>query len=103
VRLHRLEASRRSAVKMRTQTFQQIKALIVTAPADLREQVRSESGRPPRRGGRRSLETFGLLALRISWNSSGWPKVRSIDVVRPWRGWGDGRITVASRLTEIVG
>jgi transposase len=35
-----LRVARRSAVKMRTQTFQQMKALIVTAPADLREQVR---------------------------------------------------------------
>jgi hypothetical protein len=33
---------------MRTQTFQQIRALIVTAPADLREQVRSLSSRQHR-------------------------------------------------------
>ena len=38
-----LRVARRSAVKMRTQTYQQMKALIVTAPADLREQVRSLS------------------------------------------------------------
>jgi transposase len=36
-----LRVARRSAMKMRTQTFQQMKALIVTAPAELREQVRS--------------------------------------------------------------
>jgi transposase len=35
-----LRRARRSAVKMRTQTFQQMKALIVSAPAELREQVR---------------------------------------------------------------
>jgi transposase len=38
-----LRVARRSAVKMRTQTYQQMKALIVTAPVDLREQVRSLS------------------------------------------------------------
>jgi transposase len=38
-----LRVARRSAVKMRTQTFQQMKALIVTAPAELREQLRSLS------------------------------------------------------------
>jgi len=38
-----LRVARRSAVKMRTQTYQQMKALIVTAPADLHEQVRSLS------------------------------------------------------------
>jgi transposase len=38
-----LRVARRSAMKMRTQTFQQMKALIVTAPAELREQVRSLS------------------------------------------------------------
>jgi transposase len=38
-----LRVARRSAMKMRTQTFQQMKALIVTAPADLREQLRSLS------------------------------------------------------------
>src|ERR1035437_2278230 len=38
-----LRVARRSAVKIRTQTFQQMKALIVTAPAELREQVRSLS------------------------------------------------------------
>src|ERR1022692_3208339 len=38
-----LRVARRSAVKMRTQTYQQMKALIVTAPADLREQVRALS------------------------------------------------------------
>lgn len=36
-----LRVARRSAVKMRTQTFQQMKALVVTAPAELREQMRS--------------------------------------------------------------
>jgi len=35
-----LRVARRSAVKMRTQTFQQMKALLVTAPAELREQLR---------------------------------------------------------------
>jgi transposase len=38
-----LRVARRSAVKMRTQTYQQMKALIVTAPAELREQVRTLS------------------------------------------------------------
>jgi transposase len=38
-----LRVARRSAMKMCTQTFQQMKALIVTAPAELREQVRSLS------------------------------------------------------------
>lgn len=38
-----LRVARRSAMKMRTQSFQQMKALIVTAPAELREQVRSLS------------------------------------------------------------
>jgi transposase len=38
-----LRFARRSAVKMRTQTYQQMKALIVTAPADLREQLRTLS------------------------------------------------------------
>jgi transposase len=36
-----LRVARRSAIKMRTQTFQQMKALVVNAPADLREQLRS--------------------------------------------------------------
>jgi hypothetical protein len=35
-----LRVARRSAMKMRTQTFQQMKALLVTAPAELREQLR---------------------------------------------------------------
>jgi transposase len=35
-----LRVARRSAMKMRTQSFQQMKALIVTAPAELREQLR---------------------------------------------------------------
>ena len=35
-----LRIARRSAAKMRTQTLQQMKALIVTAPVDLPEQVR---------------------------------------------------------------
>jgi transposase len=35
-----LRVARRSAMKMRTQTFQQMKALIGTAPAELREQLR---------------------------------------------------------------
>jgi transposase len=38
-----LRVARRSAMKMRTHTFQQMKALIVTAPAELREQLRSLS------------------------------------------------------------
>ena len=38
-----LRVARRSAMKMRTQSFQQMKALIVTAPAELREQMRSLS------------------------------------------------------------
>jgi transposase len=38
-----LRVARRSAVKMRTQSFQQMKALIVTAPAELREQLRALS------------------------------------------------------------
>ncbi|MBJ7594059.1 MAG: IS110 family transposase [Candidatus Dormibacteraeota bacterium] len=38
-----LRVARRSALKMRTQTFQQMKALLVTAPADLREQLRTLS------------------------------------------------------------
>jgi transposase len=38
-----LRVARRSAMKMRTQSFQQMKALIVTAPAELREQLRSLS------------------------------------------------------------
>jgi transposase len=38
-----LRVARRSAMKMRTQTFQQMKALVVTAPAELREQLRSLS------------------------------------------------------------
>ncbi len=38
-----LRVARRSAMKMRTQTFQQMRALLVTAPADLREQLRSLS------------------------------------------------------------
>ena len=38
-----LRVARRSAMKMRTQSFQQIKALVVTAPAELREQLRSLS------------------------------------------------------------
>jgi transposase len=38
-----LRVALRSAVKMRTQTYQQMRALIVTAPADLREQLRTLS------------------------------------------------------------
>jgi transposase len=38
-----LRVARRSAMKMRTQSFQQMKALIVTAPAEVREQLRSLS------------------------------------------------------------
>lgn len=38
-----LRVARRSAVKMRIQTYQQMKALVVNAPADLREQLRSLS------------------------------------------------------------
>jgi transposase len=38
-----LRVARRSALKMRTQTYQQMKALLVTAPADLREQLRTLS------------------------------------------------------------
>lgn len=39
-----LRVTRRSAVKMTTQITNQMKALIVTAPADLREQLRPLSG-----------------------------------------------------------
>ncbi len=38
-----LQLTRRSAIKARTQTANQLAALLVTAPADLREQVRSAS------------------------------------------------------------
>jgi len=69
-----LRVARRSAMKMRTQTFQQMKALTVTAPAELRKSSCARSRTTPWLTPQRACVRVRSPAwqLRSSWPSNVW-------------------------------